>query len=150
MFNNIVWKHENKNVHYFFLDLQHLFLRVKKDLSITECCYLYVRSGLVRPPYIYNGFLATLEMADMTDQRNMAHTRHSGHAKKNMETAGNRSVRLKMEPSVQQGAGTFSHPSYRTIFCDTRVGIHSCLFADFSMDLRKCFSQSCLYIRFAC
>jgi hypothetical protein len=31
-----------------------------------------------------------------------------------------------------------------------RVGIHSCLFADFSMDLRKRYSQSCIYIKFTC
>ena len=74
----------------------------------------------MRPPYIYNGFLATLEMADSGVAKNTAVARTSGVAKKsegswnsletrntgnsrNSEVSWNKTARFIVEPSVQQG-----------------------------------------------
>jgi hypothetical protein len=89
------------------------------------------RTGLVLPPYIHNGFLASLEVADNTDVRNSVDIRNNGDVRRtgdvrntgdarnrnkdetskreetrNSGAARNKTVKFKMEPSVQLGKRT--------------------------------------------
>ncbi len=82
----------------------------------------------MRPPYIHNGFLASLEVADNTDVRNSVDIRNNGDVRRsgdvrntgdmrnrnkdetnkreearNSGAARNKTVKFKMEPSVQLG-----------------------------------------------
>jgi hypothetical protein len=78
----------------------------------------------VRPPYIYNGFLVSLEVADSGEAKNSGVARNSGMMAKNSavmvknsavmvknsavmaknsSAARNKTAKFKMEPSVQLG-----------------------------------------------
>ncbi len=71
----------------------------------------------MRPPYIYNGFLVSLEVADSGEAKNSGVARNSGMMAKNSavmvknsavmaknsSAARNKTAKFKMEPSVQLG-----------------------------------------------